>query len=151
MIFNDIRRSDKNQEFEKKYQKAIDFLKTVDTSSLEVGKYQLEDGMFYLVQDYMTRYVAPANYEMHKKYADIQYIVSGEEIILGTSQELEPVGEFSEENDIGFYQDGRADTVANLSAGKFALYMPGEYHKPSLHPDGKTPTHVVKIVVKIPE
>ena len=66
MIFNDINRKGADQEFEKKYQKAIKFLEMVDTSSLEVGKYQLEDGMFYIVQDYLTRYSAPAYYEMHK-------------------------------------------------------------------------------------
>lgn len=150
MIFNDMKNTDVDQDFEKRYQKAINFLKTVDAASLEVGKYQLEDGMFYLVQDYMTRHTAPANYEMHKKYTDIQYIVSGEEMILLSCDDLKPVDQFNEENDIGFFHDGRVDNVANLSAGKYAVYMPGEFHKPSLHPDGKNAAHVIKIVVKIP-
>lgn len=136
--------------FETRYREAIAFLKQADITGQTEGKYPLKDGMFYLIQRYTTRAPEDAHYEMHLKYTDIQYIVSGEEMILGSSGPLEAAEPFRAEADIGLFGDGHVDTVSNLSAGTFAMYLPGEYHKPSLHPDGKTPAVVEKIVVKIP-
>ena len=150
MLFETLKELNCYEEFERRYRKAVAFLKQADITGQPEGRYPLEDGMYYMIQRYDTRDPETARYEMHRKFADIQYLVRGEEMILGSAGPLEAAEPFREEADIGLFCDGHVDTVSNLTAGTFALYLPGEYHKPSLHPDGKTPTAVEKIVVKIP-
>ena len=150
MRFETLKEWKDSASFEMLYRKAVEFLKQADITDQPEGRYPLEDGMYYMIQRYTTRDPVISCYEMHRKYADIQYLVSGKEMILGSSGPLEEAEPFREEADIGLFRDGRVDTVSYLTAGTFALYLPGEYHKPSLHPDGKTPTLVEKIVVKIP-
>ena len=46
-----------------------------------VGKYDLENGAYVSVQEYTTKARSEAKYEAHKKFIDIQMILSGKELI----------------------------------------------------------------------
>ncbi len=46
-----------------------------------VGKYELEGGAYVSVQEYTTKARSEAKYEAHKKFIDIQLILSGRELI----------------------------------------------------------------------
>ncbi len=137
-------------DFCRRFAAAMEFLQSFRTEGVPDGKYPLSDGMFFLVQRYCTRKDADARYEMHRRYADIQYLVSGRERLLQTFGPLPEIEAFDKKADIGFYGDGEPETVVLLRAGAFALYLPGEYHKPSLWYDGVRGDEVVKLVVKIP-
>ena len=46
------------------------------------GKYQVDgDNLFYVVSEYETKPVEEGKFEIHRRYMDIQYIVSGCECI----------------------------------------------------------------------
>jgi YhcH/YjgK/YiaL family protein len=83
----------------------------------------------------------------HRRDIDVQYILSGQEVIhWAPTEELLPAGEYSEENDTMFFEaEGRARL--HLTPGTFALFYPEDAHKPNCARD--EPERVRKVVVKV--
>ena len=78
-------------------------------------------------------------------YADLQYIVSGEERFGVGSVERFTRGAYDAEKDFeGLAGDG---DFLRVQAGRFVLLWPGEPHMPGMAIDAPTP--VKKVVVKI--
>src|SRR3989339_928346 len=100
--------------------KGFDYLQNQYSPTLKDGRYEIEgDHCFALVQSYDTVPSAEKRYESHKLYLDIQYVVSGTEII-----EYAPITDLSVEEDrtpgadlIFFKPFKGADLV--LKAGEF--------------------------------
>jgi len=129
------------------FKAAFDFLRDTDLSSLAQGRTEIDgDRLFALTQSYETRSVAGGKLEAHRKYIDIQFIVSGEEHIgyapLGDQPASAP---FDTGKDIGFYH-GDAGFV-KLSAGMFAVFFPHDAHLPGRHLG--VPSQVKKVVLKV--
>lgn len=83
--------------------------------------------------------------EAHKRYIDIQYLVSGDEqfgwkLVCDCEQ---PIGEFDEAKDVIKYNDA-PDGWFPLLPGTFAVFFPEDAHAPML---GKGP--IEKLVVKV--
>ena len=123
------------------------FLKSADFSAMPDGKYFLdENGVFYMVQSYETKEKNDTP-EAHRKYIDIQYIVSGEEIIgAGNLNEMAEEVSANPEGDIWFYHGPLSYTT--LKSGWFGVYFPQDAHAPCIAVNGCAP--VKKIVVKVP-
>jgi len=112
------------------------------------GRYELKNGLYYLVQNYETKPVSEGRFEAHRKFIDLQYIVNGKERHDAASIEgLTVRDNYNEEKDIIFY-NGAGSTLI-LDAGFFAVYFPEDGHMPNLR-TGELPEAVTKIVVKIP-
>ena len=111
------------------------------------GRYELGDGAYALVQEYETMPVAGTPFEAHRRYIDIQALISGDEIIYyANSDQLRPGNYLSEKDYIGLEGSGSALAV---HAGEFAIFFPQDAHLPSrVTPAGPLP--VRKVVVKIP-
>ena len=62
---------------EQKIVKALEIIEGLDWETVECGRYDVDDELYYMVQEYETKYPEQARYEAHKKYVDIQYIVKG--------------------------------------------------------------------------
>ena len=119
-------------------------------SAPENGKYELEDGAFANVFSYTTNLRSDSKYEAHKKYIDVQLILSGTEIIAVESLDtmythacIKPY-EFDAELYAG--NDDGVDYVMN--AGDFLILLPEDAHMPGVAVD--EPTEVKKVVLKIP-
>jgi len=101
------------------------------------------------VQEYDTKAAADCRYEAHKNYIDIQYIVSGAEIInafeisKGTESD-----EYNQVKDVVHYNPVCGAVSGLLTAGEFGIYMPHDVHMPQIAKDDK-PSAVKKIVVKV--
>ena len=68
---------------------AIDGLKDLIASDPADGKYEIAgDEIFASVMTYTTAPENEKKFELHRKYIDIQYIISGEEIIGGESIDM---------------------------------------------------------------
>ena len=82
----------------------LNLLKEVDFTSVPDGKYFADsEGVFYMVQSYETKEQNDTP-EAHRKYIDIQYIVSGEEKIgFGNLREMTEV-KANPEGDFWFYR-----------------------------------------------
>ena len=125
---------------------AIDYLLTHDLSALPNGRTEVDgDEVFINVMDAALHPDAGYHPEYHKLYADLQIDLNGSEH-LGWASEGTEQGEFDEENDFGL-RTGPEHCGMTLGEGRFAVFFPGELHKPSC----KTPgcDHVRKAVVKI--
>ncbi len=117
-------------------------------SDAPIGRYEGEDGVYAMVQEYTTRVDTAPRYENHHDYIDIQVIASGEETVLaGSSEGCELLTEY--EPDAEFFAAPDAVQSLTLRPGVFAVFFPGDAHAPGLAYGG-TPKAVKKIVGKIP-
>ncbi len=130
--------------------KALTFLQRQDLRSLADGKVEVDgDQVFAIVQRYETIAVHVPKFEYHRKYIDIQFIVSGEEIIGWTPAERMTIVEpYNADNDICFGEDPAGKwTPVHLQAGQLAVLWPEDGHAPKISPG--VPSPVMKIVMKV--
>ena len=132
--------------FHKNLDTAIEFLAAPPLDPLPLGRTEVDgDEVFINVMDADLKPHTGPHAEYHRLYADLQIDLTGSEH-LGWASEGTEQGEFDEENDFGL-RTGPEHCGMTLGGGRFAVFFPGELHKPSC----KTPgcDHVRKAVVKI--
>ena len=149
MIFDKLENAKLYKGLSVRLDKALDLLTTVDFASKENGKHEVDgDNLFYLVQRYQTKSLSEGKHEAHKKYIDIQLVVSGSEIIGFESLADQKVeSPYSEEKDAGFYFPSDKMTKLKISAGRFCVLHPHDLHMPCR--TESSPQDVVKVVVKV--
>jgi len=149
MIADSIERSDRYDCLSERFATAFAFLRSADLASLTKGKHEIDgDSVYALVQEYTTYPAESRRMETHRRYADIQFVVSGEEIIVWAPRDgLELVEDAFADRDIGFHPAAPAATELNLQAGMFAVFFPADAHKPCCEM-GRA-SNVRKIVVKV--
>lgn len=126
--------------------KALDFLCNTDLSTLPDGKQVIDgDEVFVNVLSYTTK-AENHTPENHKKYADVFYLLEGEEEV-GVAP-LEEMGELVKENPEKDVWHHQGETVRlPLGSGRFMVLFPGDAHAPSIGPNGPAPAR--KCVVKV--
>lgn len=125
------------------------FIKKQKEENLPEGRYDLENGIFALVQKYNTKPLEGAQMESHKKYCDLQYIVEGTEKIYWASlRKLTVEDDRTPEADIIFYKSGPEQGYTFLESGMFGFYAPEDGHMPCIAVTDPQPA--TKIVFKIP-
>ena len=128
---------------------ALDYIASAKMP-MENGTTLLEHGVKAIVSSYVTKEVNPKGYEAHLKYADVQFLLAGEEVMRCCPLEyLELATEYDEAKDCRFYveQPGSGCDL-RLGAGYFAVVFPDDAHIPQLA--AGTPAEVKKIVMKVP-
>lgn len=107
------------------------------------------DDVFALVQSYETVPPQARHYESHRTYADIQFLLSGEEVIhYAPTAGLRPITDYDAPKDVVLYSDPAASTPLHCAAGTLAIFYPQDAHKPGCL-SGATAGPVRKIVVKV--
>ncbi len=130
--------------------KAVDFLRRKDIDELTDGRVEIDgDNVFAVVQRYETARMDALMFECHRKYIDVQFIVSGEEVIGWVPAERMTISRaYDEGKDIcfGSVPTGKW-TPLYLEAGQAAVFWPEDGHAPkqAVH----APSPVMKIVVKV--
>ena len=125
---------------------AIEWLNSHTLDALENGKTIIDgDKVFVNVMDADLRDAEGAAFEYHRRYADLQIDLTGGEY-LGWASEGKDEGVFDETADCGF-KSAPDHCGMTLGDGRFAIFFPGELHKPSCKSEGCD--HVRKAVVKI--
>ena len=97
------------------------------------GRYALQgDTIFMNVMQFATQSPEQKKAELHQQYIDIQVLLSGEERIL-----------------FGMTDSARQcdEQAIVLKPGRFAIFMPGEPHKPGCMVEG--PGEIKKVVIKV--
>jgi len=115
----------------------------------EVKRVELSEGLYAMEQAYdsKARYDA---FESHRKYIDIQVIVTGQELIeVADIAQLPVVQPFDSNRDVIIYGNHTSTSVLRLTAGDAAVFRPEDGHMPNLRV-GSDPTLVRKVVVKVP-
>ena len=122
-------------------ERVFEYLARTDLAALPLGRTDIEgDDMYVLLSEAETREPAQVRFESHRRYIDIQLVVRGQESIgvapLAGLVSTEP---YDPARDIEFFAVPRvlkkSGTLA-LRAGDFAVFTPGDAHRPSLHLDG---------------
>lgn len=128
------------------FERAFAFLRRADIATLPAGTYEIDGRIVYaLVQEYRTKVATEGKWEAHRKYIDLQYLVSGRERFgCAPAGRLLP-GAYDEARD--FEQPQGEGSFIELHAGEFMLLWPGEAHMPGMALGEPAP--VRKVVVKI--
>ena len=133
---------------EKKLERALEIIEDLDWETVECGTYTVDDDIFYMVQEYETKYPQEARYEAHEKYVDIQYIVKGEERMeFADAAKLKVDESYNAEKDVVFFKEPKEIDAFIVSAGDYRIFYPEDAHRPGLCVD--KPSKVKKIVVKV--
>ena len=149
MIFTSLANASANDLSDVRFAKALEFLSRDDLADLEPGRHEIDgDEVFANVQELTTVPAGEKNYEAHRRYADIHYVISGTELIgIAPVGECEPVGEFSEADDFGLFTPGGREAWATLRPGELVVTPPCDAHKPGCCPGEPAP--LKKICVKV--
>jgi YhcH/YjgK/YiaL family protein len=127
---------------------ALDFLARTDLAKLPNGKLEIDgEKLFAVVQRYQGKPVSEARWEYHEKYLDLQFVVSGDELMgyAPWDDNLPVETPYDAAKDAGFVS--ASGVMAPVSSGMFAVFMPEELHAPSLAANPAKPD-VFKIVMK---
>jgi YhcH/YjgK/YiaL family protein len=136
----------KNKE---RWEKAFNFLKNTDLSKLELKRYDIDvDNLFATVSEYTSKNEDAAKFEAHRKYIDLQYVISGKEVmnIAPLTSIVEVITPYDDKKDIEFVTVSK---VVNYKASpsNFFIFFPTDVHRPGLK-DGAN-AQVRKIVIKV--
>ena len=109
-----------------------------------------EPEMYAEVSSYQTRPVHEGRLETHKRYVDIQIMLTGSERMDVTpSDVLIADTDYDEQRDIRFYKRVESPAVRLLmEPGNFAMFFPQDAHCPQITPHSEV-LNVKKIVIKI--
>ena len=145
MIKDKVKNSELYKNVNPSFPVAFAFLEEALAQPKEVGRYDLEEGVFALVQSYDTKPEEACKIEAHKKYIDIQCVLKGRELfgVADLSTQTLYEDKFAEK-DVAFYH-GEVDLIT-LTDGDFIVVFPQDAHRPQ-QGDG---SHVEKVVVKVP-
>ncbi|MEO6305842.1 MAG: YhcH/YjgK/YiaL family protein [Bacteroidia bacterium] len=148
MIFDKINNAEYYYSLDVNIKKGLEFLKnTKNLKDLAVGKHEIDgDNVFALVQHYETKDFEADKWEAHKKYLDIQFMVSGNEnIAVARIEDMTPNTEYKADGDYWLFT-GNGNNV-KMSEGCFLILTPQDIHQPAIVYNN-TKEKVIKIVVK---
>ncbi len=133
MIITDIAHIEEQIRMTPELRKAIDFLRRTDLPRLPDGRTEIDgDRVFALAQRYETEKSGALNFECHRKYIDIQVIVSGVEMIgWALVDRLEVTKPYDEAKDVCFGRVAAgAWTPVRLGSCQLAAFWPSDAHAP---------------------
>ncbi len=131
------------------FKAGFEFLEKNDLASLSPGRHDIEgDSLYAMVQKASSRAPQEGKFESHRKYIDIQCLVSGEEIIGVTPVEkLAVATPYDEKKDVAFYAFPAKYDQLRMLPGDFVVLFPEDGHLPLCHSGG--PHELFKVVLKV--
>jgi YhcH/YjgK/YiaL family protein len=132
----------------KLWEKAFTFLNQNDLGNLQPGNYPIDgENLYAIVSEYVTKDMEDTKFEAHEKYADIQYVIDGEEKIgivdLSKTEKLIP---YDSDKDIGFFTTNE-DEYRIATNENYFVFFPHNSHRPSIKVVNNS--NVKKIVIKV--
>lgn len=114
------------------------------------NKLELGDGVFVIEQVYETKARADGFFESHRKYIDVQLVVSGSETMEVLDISRATVREeYQESRDLVMFQDAANASLLRLAAREAAVFFPSDVHMPCMRA-GAGAELVRKVVLKLP-
>jgi YhcH/YjgK/YiaL family protein len=128
-------------------EEAFTWIRSQDLAKLPDGRIDLHgDEAYALVQSYQTKPATEKRWEAHRKYIDLQYLVSGGEWFgyapLDTLVTVEP---YAPDKDATLLEG--SGKFMRLAPGEFAIVFPQDAHLPGVCLD--LPEQVKKLVFKL--
>ncbi|AIZ78856.1 N-acetylneuraminate anomerase [Actinobacillus equuli] len=151
MLLGDLSRADYAKSLPPVFVRLCEKLKTLDLVNLPLGWQDLEEGVRMNVMEFETSPAEEKKAEMHRKFIDIQLLISGEEMIeygLGEPN-LAKFDEYRDEDDYQLTDAIEHKNELVLQPNMFAIFLPYEPHKPGNAVNGQNKL-LKKLVVKVP-
>jgi biofilm protein TabA len=129
--------------------KAFNFLRQM-TDQFPVGRHEIDgDDVYAMVQSFATTAVETRKYEAHRKYIDVQYLISGREVIYWAPLPLltEVLMPFDEKQDAALYGLVPEGVPVPMRPGQFMILFPEDGHIPGCIHDSVCDLY--KVVVKV--
>ncbi len=138
-----------DQKSENKYlQKCLDFLNGGNLPGKKESV-ELSDGIRCIGNYYETLPVAQCVFEAHKKYCDVQCVISGREK-MGIAPAGKGIsGPYDEASDV-YFTEVEADEYVELKAGSVLVLYPEDLHQVKVQFEEGKPEQMVKMVFKVP-
>ncbi len=129
------------------WDKMFAFLRDSDLAHLTVGRHDIDgDKVYALVTENPSKTFEQSGWESHKKYIDLQYVITGKEKIgvvqITAATVTKP---YDEAKDYANYSAEGEYYIAE--PGTFFLFFPADVHRPNIKVDGYDV--VKKVVIKI--
>lgn len=134
---------------QQRWDKAFDFLNSKDLATLDTGTYPIiGKEVFASISKYVPKDFDKSQWESHRKYADIQCMIQGEEKIGMTPiSGLTVTVPFAAGKDIAHYKG--PGKYYRAKPGTFFIFFPGEAHRPNIKVNPGDTDVVKKIVIKV--
>lgn len=150
-------RSINKVEFSRQYQKdstwwieAFDFLNSHNLEELPVGRYIIDSGnVIAMVSDLIPRPEDSTNWEAHRNFNDLQYIIRGK-VKMGVVPISDPSAKVlspynAQDNETFLVGMGK---YFEASPGSFFIFSPREIHQPAFRIDNNL-DKIKKVVIKV--
>jgi biofilm protein TabA len=146
ILMDRLEQAEQYYEMHPAFKEAFAFLNNSNLSELPIGKHEIDgDRLFCLISKSLGRSRAEAKLEAHRKYIDIQYIISGnDEMGWSPTAICDSIDEeYDVEKDIEFFNNEPINWT-RVPSGSFVIFFPEDAHAPMV---GNEEIH--KVVVKI--
>jgi YhcH/YjgK/YiaL family protein len=149
MIIEHLSNASKYASIHPLFGKAFEYINNTDLNAVEVGKYDIAEGLKAIYSDKkgVTAAESDAKFECHNKHIDIQVCIRGKETIGWKPRNtcIEQKGEYNPEKDVLFYADA-PDMYFQLTNHQFVIFFPEDVHSPMINVDDKP---IKKLVIKV--
>lgn len=119
MIFDTLEQSDRYLVLSPRFAKAFAFFKNM-TDDVAIGRHDLDgDDIYTLVHGYETTPVETRQYEVHRRYLDVQYIHRCHELIYWKplAELTDETMAYSEEHDVRLFAYGQSGVPFAIGPG----------------------------------
>jgi YhcH/YjgK/YiaL family protein len=147
MIVDKLEHAPQYKNLGERIAKGLEYIQNTDFSAMEAGKYPIQDeDLFAVINEYETKDAKDCVLEAHKKYIDIQYMLTGSELIGTTLLNNQiPSQAYNEKDDYVLFKEESSPVTMN--PGMFAIFFPQDLHMPGVKIQG--PLKVKKVIVKV--
>ncbi len=128
------------------FKEAFAFLLQPNLEQLTPGRIDIDgDRIFAILETAPGRTIEEAKLEAHRKYIDIQYVITNGDRMgwHNTSLCKRPMGDYDARKDIIFFRD-EPDLWVAVPPGAFAIFFPEDAHAPLV---GEGP--IFKAIIKV--
>lgn len=149
MIASSVYAGDDTGKYPESIQRAIAYVKNHDFTKAAPGEYPIDGTRIYAkVFDLTSKPVEETRPEVHKNYIDVQFWVSGEELMgFATLKEAYQVADYNEAEDLYFLQAVKDESFIKAVQGDYMVFFPNDCHRPGVMVN--KPVTYRKVVVKV--
>lgn len=132
MIIDNINNISDYYNLHKRFQKACDYLKTIDINNCKEDSFEVDgDNIKLIISTNQLKSKNDALLETHKRYIDIHIPISGEETYGWKSAKKlnESLEKYDSENDFELFHD-KPTTYLTVIPGEFVIFLSEDAHAP---------------------
>jgi YhcH/YjgK/YiaL family protein len=121
---------------------AIDYILNTSLETMPPGRYEVAgDNVFAIINEYQTLPASQCEPETHRRYTDIQLMISGSEKFGFCSlNKHKPTKDFEPDGDVAFYDAALLPLqYLILKKNDFIIFFPSDIHQPEIFVDLPSP------------